>query len=128
MKICPYCGEENRDQNIVCSTCGGHLKAGDNAIQTHENHQSYSSSVYRTSYPVKVAYYPNGGLIFWSIITILLCTIPGVIALVNATSINNCTAVSVQERRISAAQTWNAIGTVLGVIVLIVYIIASVNS
>ena len=122
MKVCPFCGEENRDNTILCVFCGGHLDGS----QTKAPSQQQTNSYY-PSYPQKVAYHPNGGLIAWSILTILLCTIPGVIALVNAASINNCTAYSVQENRISAAKAWNIIGTILGILALIITIAANAN-
>ncbi len=117
MKTCPFCGEEIRDGVSVCQVCGGHI-----STTKQETSSGQSSESYRSSYPIKISYYPNGGLIFWSIITILLCTPCGVVGLVMSTCINNCTAVSVQNSRISAAKTWNTIGTVLGLIGLILYV------
>ena len=121
MKTCPYCGEENRDQNEVCASCGGYLSDSGKIVEYQYKLPTYGSNS-RDSYTKKIAYYPNGGLIFWSIITCLLCTFFGVFALVNAASINNCVSPTVQEHRITVSRTCNTIGTILGVILLILYI------
>ena len=56
----------------------------------------------------------TGGLIAWSIITLLLCTIPGIVALVQATGINKCMTRAEQQKKISSTKTWCLIGTILG--------------
>ena len=71
--------------------------------------------------------YSNGGLIAWSVITILLCTVPGIIAMINACGINSCTTAAQQQGKIKTARVCCIIGTVLGVISLLVSIIANLN-
>lgn len=61
----------------------------------------------------------TGGMIAWSIVTLLLCTIPGVIALVNTTGVNKCATRAEQEKKLSTAKTWNIIGTILGGLALL---------
>lgn len=63
--------------------------------------------------------YPTGGMIAWSIITLLLCTIPGIVALVQTSGVNKCATHTEQEKKYASARTWNIIGTVLGVLSLI---------
>lgn len=64
--------------------------------------------------------YSTGGMLAWSIVTLLLCTIPGIVALVKTNGINKCTTRAEQEKMISSAKTWNIVGTVLGGINLFV--------
>ena len=64
--------------------------------------------------------YSTGGMLAWSIVTLLLCTIPGIVALVQTSGINKCTTRAEQEKMISSAKTWNIVGTVLGGLNLLV--------
>lgn len=73
--------------------------------------------------PAKPADVPNGGLIAWSIITLLLCRILGIFALINATQINKCATVQDQQKKISTTKTFCLIGTILGAIATIFYVI-----
>ena len=66
----------------------------------------------------------TGGLVAWAIVTILLCWIPGIVALINALGINKCATAEEQQRKISQTKTWCLVGTVLGVVYLI-YMYAS---
>ena len=66
-----------------------------------------------------VPHYEAGGLIAWSIITLLLCTIPGIVALVKATGINKSATVEEQTKKISSCKTWCIVGTVLGILAII---------
>ena len=55
----------------------------------------------------------------WSVITLLLCLIPGVVALFNTMNINKSATVEEQQKRIRNAKTWCIVGTVLGVLSVI---------
>ena len=66
-----------------------------------------------------VAPIPTGGIMVWAIITIFLCTIPGVIALIYTLSINKAPTVEVQQKKAKYAKIWCTIGTVIGVLALI---------
>ena len=66
-----------------------------------------------------VAPIPTGGIVAWAVVTLLLCTIPGVIALVYALSINKAPTVEVQQKKAKYAKIWCTIGTVIGVLALI---------
>ena len=70
----------------------------------------------QTNWNAPIAPIPTGGLLAWSIITILLCTIPGIVALVNTLGINKATTVEEQQKKMSAARLWCIIGTVLGIL------------
>ena len=59
---------------------------------------------------------PTGGLIAWSIVSILLCLIPGIVALVQTIGINKCTTVEEQAKKANSAKIWCAVATVLGVL------------
>lgn len=70
--------------------------------------------------------YSTGGLVAWGIITLLLCTIPGVVALVKVANINNARTVEEQQRAVSDVKTWCTVGTVLGVLFYIIGILGGV--
>ncbi len=66
-----------------------------------------------------VAPMATGGLLAWSIVSILLCLIPGVVALVQTLGINKCATVEEQQKKYSSAKLWCIISTVLGVLSII---------
>ena len=70
----------------------------------------------------------TGGLIAWSIITLLLCTIPGIVALVQTTGINKCMTRAEQQKKMSSAKTWCLVGTILGGLYCLVTLIAAIAS
>lgn len=90
MDYCPKCGASLPPAAMHCPQCGNAL-VSDPPIQ-----------------------YSTGGMLAWSIVTLLLCTIPGIVALVKTNGINKCTTRAEQEKMISSAKTWNIVGTVLG--------------
>ena len=65
----------------------------------------------------------TGGLLAWAIISILLCTIPGIVALLNVLRVNKCATVEEQQRALSQARTWCIVATVLGGLNLIYTIV-----
>lgn len=69
--------------------------------------------------------YSTGGLLAWSIVSILLCTIPGIVALVNTVNINKAQTYEEQQQKIAAAKRWCIIATVLGVIYIVFGVIGS---
>lgn len=123
MANCPNCGSFAPDGNRFCQNCGAPLQGGSQAVSTQP--QDYQQPYPYEPYVQPVTPYATGGLIAWSIITLLLCTIPGIVALVKACGINKATTVEDQMARISSTKTWCTVGTVLGVLALIGNIIAS---
>ena len=69
--------------------------------------------------PQSVAPVSTGGLLAWAIISILLCTIPGIVALIKVLGINNSATVEEQQQKLSSAKTWCIVATVLGAVALI---------
>ena len=101
MAFCPKCGNFNEDGATFCASCGTPLAS----VQS-------------------VPPYPTGGLMAWAIISLLFCTIPGIVAIVKVSGINKAVSVSDQQQRISSAKTWCTIATVLGIIAVIVSVLA----
>lgn len=99
MAFCSKCGTPIPDGTAMCPNC--------------------ISSVVNDP-PVQ---YPTGGLMAWSIITLLLCTIPGIVGLVKTTQINKCTSGAEQKKAISSAKTWNIVGSALGGLYVLITII-----
>lgn len=131
MATCPTCGAFVPDNSPACTYCGTALNAAASMQQPENNgfevpadsqipqqpvQQPYAAPVYT---PQPVAPVSTGGLIAWSIITILLCTIPGIVALVNTLNINKAMSVEEQQQKIKNAKLWCIIGTVLGVLAVI---------
>lgn len=122
MARCSNCGIELLGSMTKCPKCGYDTVSGQidqKYLDSVEKSREIKPAATQNNQGV-VAPYATGGLVAWSIITILLCTIPGIVALVETTAINKCTTVEEQQKKISSAQTWCIVGTVLGVIYLIV--------
>ncbi|MBO4418282.1 MAG: hypothetical protein J5789_00420 [Oscillospiraceae bacterium] len=146
MKKCSFCGRNNPDENTRCATCGCTLPESANQPESgsagsytnphnvnsqsngygqggYNQYNGYGQGDYNqyNSYGRNYAppRYPSSGLIAWSIVTLLFCTIPGIVALVYAVGINSSTSSAEQERKISNAKTWCTVGTVLSVLALI---------
>ena len=128
MANCPNCGSIVSYSSKFCQNCGAKLPEepveqtdpapyqpvsypSDNTYQQQPRPQYYV--------PQPVAPIPTGGLMAWAIITLLLCTIPGIVAIVKTTGINKATTVEEQQKRMSSAKTWCIVGTVLGILALI---------
>ena len=116
MKYCAYCGSPVEDGVAFCTNCGAKQDAAPAAPAPV---QQPAQQVYTPAYPA-VAPVSTGGYIAWGIITLLLCTIPGIVALCTVGKINKATTVAEQEKAISTTKTWCLVGTILGVIALII--------
>ncbi len=132
MQFCPYCGSKITEQGAFCTNCGAPLGSSQPAasgqpvseMPASEGYQSpgQQSEPYQpiqqpfTAFQQSVTPYATGGLLAWSIVCILLCLIPGVVALTKTLSINKSATVEEQQGKISSARTWCIIATVLGVI------------
>ena len=144
MPFCPNCGAEIESGVSFCPYCGGQTTApGNTQSQMPEPpaapeppvdqfypqapQQDYSQPNQQPVYPQnysqpvqeQVTPVPTGGLIAWSIITILLCWILGIVALVQTIGINKATTVAEQQKKISTARTCCIIGTVVGILSII---------
>ena len=65
--------------------------------------------------------YPAGGLIAWSIITLLLFSrLCGIVGFCKALGINKCTTAEEQEAKINSAKIWCLVGTVGGVVIMLI--------
>lgn len=76
--------------------------------------QDPSAQPYDPVMPQAVEPAATGGLLAWSIVTLLLCLIPGIVALVQTLGINKCATVEEQKKKMDSARLWCIIGTVLG--------------
>ncbi len=127
MANCPNCGSAVSFNQKFCQNCGAALpevpveKTEPAPYQpvSYPREDSYQPQQYQPYYPQPVAPVSTGGLLAWAIITLFLCTIPGIVAIVKTTGINKATTVEEQQAKISSAKTWCIVGTVLGVLALI---------
>ena len=147
MKICPYCKNENEDNNKFCNFCGAPFeneaaKTEETAVETvpdYEPHdyqpeenndpvtaQQSETPVYNSfsqnNYNRPVEPIPIGGYIAWSILVILFCTIPGIAGLVYVLRINRATTVEEQQKNLDTAKKIPMVGTVLAVFNLVTQI------
>ena len=135
MIFCPNCGSQLNDDDAFCPNCGAPISQQNTQpaepAQTVQYTQpaqpvQYTQPAYGQSFvPQRADHYDNGGLIAWSIITLLLCTIPGIVALVKATKINGLVTPDEQAKLIKDTKTWCTVGTILGVLAVIVSVIAN---
>ena len=154
MPFCPNCGAEIEGGVSFCPYCGGQVAAPqqpqiqmpeppaapeppvDQFYPQQAPQQNYSQPYqqpayqqnYSQPYQEEVTPVATGGLIAWSIITILLCWILGIAALVQTIGINRATTVAEQQKKMNGARTCCIIGTVVGLIVNIVYFVAAYGS
>lgn len=149
MPFCTECGAENPRENKFCSECGSPLPVieaptpPDPVIfeASEEPAQPVSAppqqNVYSQPSQPETGYTPpqqpytapvmpqtvepvaTGGLLAWSIVTLLLCTIPGIVALVQTLGINKCATAEEQQKKMQNAKIWCIVGTALGVLAII---------
>ena len=135
MATCPYCGTDNSPQDAYCRSCGAPLPKQPQAQQPPVSNNVGGQQYYTAGQPnpgapnmgfTPVPEYANGGLIAWSVVTLLFCTIPGVIALINAVAINKCATVEEQRKKISTTKTCCIVGTILGALWFFFYFFLNV--
>lgn len=134
MATCPYCGSTVSFNAKFCQECGAPLPEvpveqtepapykpvsfpEEDAAPIPQPQPTPPPQQYNV--PQRVPPISTGGLLAWSIITLFLCTIPGIVAIVKTVGINKATTVVEQQDRMSSARTWCIIGTVLGVLSLL---------
>lgn len=126
--FCSNCGTNCPDNVNNCPNCGAPVGQPQQPYgqpqqpygQQPYGQQPYGQQPYGYNPPIK---YSTGGMIAWSIVTLLLCTIPGIVALVQTCGINNCATRAEQEKKLSSAKIWNIVGTCLGGLYLLLTII-----
>ena len=148
MKICPYCRNENENDNKFCNFCGSPFE--NDAAKTEKTEvesvpefepidyqtQESSAPAQESEVPVYNSYDPGannepvtpipiGGYIAWSIFVILFCTIPGVAALIYVLRINRAATVEEQLKTMDTAKKILIVGTVLAVLNLVSMIVSN---
>lgn len=121
MAFCSNCGTALSGNEAVCPRCGSAVPYGQAASSPAPAYTPYDNSYAPRNYTP--AHIDTTGLFVWSIITLLLCTIPGIVALVKTGQINKCATLAQQQETLKSAKTWCIIGTVIGgFLVLIAFI------
>jgi len=72
---------------------------------------------------------PPPNYLVWSIITILLCTIPGIVAIVFSTQVNSKWGMGDAAGAYDAskkAKTWALVGTILGAVFIVAWIASGI--
>ena len=120
--FCPYCGTPISDNFINDKT----IQNSNNQKNIFPDKTNRVESYSQPNSDLKpITPYPTGGLLAWSIITLLLCTIPGIVAIVKTTKINKATTAEEQKAKIASAKDWCLGGTILGIILLAMSIIGN---
>ena len=125
MAVCEYCGSNVSNSKKYCDHCGAPLpavsveKEEPSVYHQESNPEKESGQLSHFAATQAVAPISTGGLMAWSVITLLLCLIPGVVALFNTMNINKSATVEEQQKRIRNAKIWCIVGTVLGVLSVI---------
>ena len=113
MKTCPFCGEENRDQNTVCVRCGS-VMSEKALAEGKAREEAAAAKASKAPAPR-----PNGGLIVWSVLTLLFfCLVPGLAGLAYAVNLNCADTKKEQDRRANLAFIFCIVGTMIGTFVI----------
>ena len=127
MATCPYCGSTVSFNAKFCQECGApqpevpveQTEPAPYKPVSFPEEVSTPTPPQQYNVPQTVPPVSTGGLLAWAIITLFLCLIPGIVAIVKTAGINKAQTVAEQQARMSSARTWCIIGTVLGVLSLI---------
>lgn len=148
--FCRTCGAENPDNALFCQKCGAPTEqeagAPKNEFQNQAepvetpvepvaptyNQQPGQAPYQQPQYNAQgqAPYQPpqplpsNTGQIVWSIINIILCTVLGIIALVFSINAGNAATTEIAVKNLKTAKTLNLIGTIVGALIVVIYIIA----
>ena len=148
MKICPYCRNENENDNKFCNFCGSPFEndaaktestevesvpefepidyqTQENTVPAQESEVSVHNSFDPGANNGPVTPIPIGGYIAWSIFVILFCTIPGIAALFYVLRINRAATVEEQLKTMDTAKKILIVGTVLAVLNLVSMIVSN---
>lgn len=148
MKICPYCHNENENDNKFCNFCGAPFEndaaktentevesvpefepidyqTQENTVPAQESEVPVHNSFDPGANNGPVTPIPIGGYIAWSIFVILFCTIPGIAALIYVLRINRAATVEEQLKTMDTAKKILIVGTVLAVINLVSTIVSN---
>ena len=118
MWICQYCNEQNEDEVLRCHLCGEERDTADSYTK--------EESEQRTVDDVPI---PNTGKMFlWSIITCLVCLIPGIMGIIYTDKAAKATTLLEQEEAFKKARGWNWAGTVIAALFLFIGIIEGANN
>jgi len=120
----PYTQENGQQSYEQYDQTGSQQQYGQyDQTNSQQQYGQYGQSYNQPPYGQYNPYYnqplppvPTGGLVAWSIITLLLCTIPGIIALVNVSGINKCMTIEEQQQKIKITKVCCAVGTILGLL------------
>ena len=129
MAICSYCGYEMMGAADKCPNCGAPWEPEQvqNTFETGAqqggsgNSLSGGGNQNPAAHPAvpSVPHYPTGGLMAWAVITLLLSTIPGILAIINVANINKALTEEDQQKKIRMAKIWCGIGTAIGILFII---------
>ena len=138
MDICPNCGAANTEGSKFCTYCGSKMMLNDNypqpAQQSYDYGQynkpeDYADPIYAygnmdySQPPVTAGNKPEpmrtGWLMAWSIFTVLISPLAGIVAIATTASINKVATVEDQKKKKKVAIIWCIVGIALNIIVLL---------
>ena len=141
MKLCPFCNNRNEDDAEVCQNCGVVFSSWEETQEEAVQAQTGGASPRtQASSEERPEGYENGGLVAWSVVTMLLflitgitdliewnivalaaCLVPGILGLLFAVNINCSVTKEKQEHRANVALGWCITGTILWITVMVIW-------
>lgn len=137
MKICPHCNfQVDNDQAYLCPNCGRDIHkvevssgapSPSSASSSSSVPSSSGSSSSSSSSPAAASAGKGvgSGLLAWSIVNVLLCTIPGIVALALTIKGRAQRDEDKREHYFSSAKLWNIVATIAGVALIAGLIVAN---
>ena len=142
MAFCPQCGANVPDGTPICPQCGIQLTAQQPQQPQYQQpqyqqqapqqpyqqvpqggYQMPPQSPYGMPLSAPASGQTNTGMMVWSIITILFCTVLGVISLIMTITAKNEMTAEGEQKKLKTAKILNLIGTIGGGLFVLIYVV-----
>ena len=129
MNTCPKCGSVLPNGAQFCPECSCDLSKYPSDPLTQSSYTPTYQSPANTTYSANGTQKNSTGLMVWSIINLVCCCLPlGIVGLVFTLTAKNEPTPEAQEKKLKNAMTCNIIGTIVGIVVDILYFVFGIFS